>query len=218
MTIAELKGKLELLTGASSAHMLIEVYNKDNQLVCRLDNDDQLLGSYPIDDDMRLHTIDKSGKSGQFEDLSSVEKFEIADEDYAKRTDSVRAFKERMKMGQFKEVDPEEQKRIEEEKKRKEQAEIDEAAKISVGSRCEVAVQGNPVRRGTVMYVGTTSFKPGQWVGIKYDEPMGKNDGSVQGKRYFECPPKYGGFVKPNQVTVGDFPELGLEDEDMDEM
>ena len=49
------QGKLELLTGASASHMQLEVYNKDNELVCRLDNDEALLGSYPIDDGMRIH-------------------------------------------------------------------------------------------------------------------------------------------------------------------
>jgi tubulin-folding cofactor B len=48
----------------------------------------------------------------------------------------------------------------------------------------------------------------GYWVGIRFDEPVGKNDGSVSGVRFFEAPAGYGGLHRPAAVTVGDFPEL----------
>ena len=33
-------------------------------------------------------------------------------------------------------------------------------------------------------------------------QPNGKNDGSVQGKAYFKCKPKFGVFVRPSQVKL----------------
>ncbi|XP_060068793.1 tubulin-folding cofactor B-like isoform X2 [Ylistrum balloti] len=210
------QGKLELVTGSVAANMKLEVYDKDDKLICKLDSDDALLGSFPVDDGMRLHVVDATVRLGEFEDTSKVEKYEMSEDAYSKRSDSVRAFKERNKMGRFKEISPEEQNRLAEEKAKKDEAEKQKAESINIGDRCEVRVPEQPAKRGQVKYVGLTDFKEGLWVGVQYDEPMGKNDGSVKGKQYFECPDKYGGFVRVSHVEVGDFPEedLGFSDDD----
>jgi len=50
---------------------------------------------------------------------------------------------------------------------------------ITVGARCEVeSTEEGFHKRGTVRYVGETKFAKGEWIGIEYDEPIGKNDGS----------------------------------------
>lgn len=68
--------------------------------------------------------------------------------------------------------------------------------------------------------LGSTSFQPGIWIGVEYDEPLGKNNGTVQGVEYFKCRPNHGAFVRPTKVTVGDFPEEDLfnTDDELEEM
>jgi len=58
-------------------------------------------------------------------------------------------------------------------------------------------------------YVGKVEGLPmGWWIGVKYDEPLGKNDGSVKGKKYFDAPLGYGAFLRPDKVKTGDYPEI----------
>lgn len=58
-------------------------------------------------------------------------------------------------------------------------------------------------------FVGQCAGLPnGFWVGVEYDEPIGRNDGSAKGIRYFACPAGHGGFVRPALVKCGDFPPL----------
>lgn len=41
-------------------------------------------------------------------------------------------------------------------------------------------------------FCGSTDFASGQWAGIELNEPVGKNDGSIAGVKYFDCKPKHG--------------------------
>jgi tubulin-folding cofactor B len=122
--------------------------------------------------------------TGQLTDVTQVDKFELSDTAYAERTgkfyrvagihfmltddpDSVLAYKQRNKVGRFAPKEETTKPTIE--------------VKIDVGSRCEVeSTEPGLSKRGTVRFVGQTSFGNGEgvWVGVEYDEPMGKNDGS----------------------------------------
>nr|XP_055074245.1 dynactin subunit 1a isoform X3 [Misgurnus anguillicaudatus] len=72
---------------------------------------------------------------------------------------------------------------------------------VKVGSLVEVIGKG---QRGTVAYIGATLFASGKWVGVILDEPKGKNDGTVQGKRYFTCEENRGIFVRQSQIQLID--------------
>lgn len=204
-TIREVKQKLELLTGASANSMRLELRDsEDTKVIKVLTNDDNLrLDAYPICDGLVLHVSDPLLNTDEFKDVSKVQKVELSEEAYNRRNNTARAFLQKNGLGRFNEDAQERARRLEEEKARK-QKEILKV--IHVGNRCQVVgIPGQPRRRGTVAYVGEVDFKPGVWVGVHYDLPLGKNDGSVAGKRYFECPPNYGGFVRPADLVIGNF-------------
>ncbi|RXK41589.1 dynactin 1 [Tremella mesenterica] len=61
---------------------------------------------------------------------------------------------------------------------------------------------------GIVRWTGSNPpFSSGKWVGVELSEPTGKNDGTVQGMKYFDCKPQHGVFVRPSQVKVLETPK-----------
>jgi len=73
---------------------------------------------------------------------------------------------------------------------------------FAVGDRVGFKHQISPTKQetcfGTVRFVGKTEFAPEEWLGVVLEEKVGKNDGSVKGKSYFQCEPGYGIFIKPH--------------------
>lgn len=152
-----------------------------------------------------------------YTDASLVEKYEMPPAEYEQKTDSVLAWKKAQKLGRFNPTAPS----LEQAKIQAVDAEI-ESRGIAVGKRCRVGEEDS--KRGEVMYVGEVEEIPGglgKWIGVKLDEPVGKNDGSLKGKRYWgkNGDPKFGVFVRPERIEVGHFPVVDdLEDDDMEEL
>jgi tubulin-specific chaperone B len=144
-----------------------------------------------------------------------VEKYVMPENEYEKKTDSVLAWKRAQKLGRFDPSAPSQ-----------EQAKIAAMEKevvdrqIEIGKRCRVG--GDDLRRGIIKYVGQVQEIPGgqgPWVGVHLDEPVGKNDGSISGTRYWGEPSelKHGVFVRPERVEAGDYPVMD-DLEDMEEI
>lgn len=136
----------------------------------------------------------------------------MPEDEYEKKSDSVLAWKKAQKLGRFDPNAPSQ----EEARHAAIEAEIEQKG-IQVGKRCRIG--DDDTRRGQIKYVGEVKEIPnglGAWVGVQLDEPAGKNDGSIQGVRYWgeAMQLKHGVFVRPERVQVGDFPAM----DDLEEM
>jgi tubulin-specific chaperone B len=205
--IIDLKNKLEVISGFLSSDIKIKLLNKEKKEICDVDDDERMLGFYPCEDGYFLQVIGSKMIVGT-EDDPNFKRYELTDEEYAQKKNTVKEFKKMNKLGQFAEENKDLAALKEKAAKEKIETEKSLIESMKCGNRCQVKIPNAPTRVGTVMYLGPLDGKPGYFVGVKYDEPLGKNDGSTpDGKRYFQCLPNYGGFVKPDSVTVGDFAE-----------
>lgn len=148
--------------------MQLQLLNGD-ELLTQLDDDDATLGSYPIENGMRLHVVDSFQN---FCNASSVEKFQLTDKQYDGRRNTVRDYLKTHHLGKYNE---DEMKALEERKKQEHGDQEKKAESINIGDRCMVT--RGPRRLGTVRYKGTFHLKPGIFIGVELDEPLGLNDG-----------------------------------------
>ncbi|KRZ77102.1 Tubulin-folding cofactor B [Trichinella papuae] len=181
ITVGELKKKVEILTGIPFSCMTLQIVKPDGQKL-KLFDANETLADLNISDGTTIHAIDENQKTANL--------YEVANVLYNK-------------LGKY---NPNHEKLV-----AKEEMEIDVLDK-QVGQRCIVKI-GDPQewKRGKIAYIGETDFKPGLWIGVEYDEEVGKHDGSVNGKRYFQCMDKRGAFVRPHLVKTETENEEALE-------
>ncbi|KAK2718779.1 CAP-Gly domain-containing linker protein 4-like isoform X2 [Artemia franciscana] len=55
---------------------------------------------------------------------------------------------------------------------------------------------------GTIRYAGSVSFSSGVWFGVELDSFDGRNDGTVQGVRYFSCQQGRGVFAPASKLEI----------------
>ncbi|XP_061881781.1 CAP-Gly domain-containing linker protein 1 isoform X5 [Entelurus aequoreus] len=80
-------------------------------------------------------------------------------------------------------------------------ADVEDALSAGDAFRMGERVWVNGNKPGCIQFLGETQFAPGQWAGIVLDEPIGKNDGSVAGVRYFQCEALRGIFTRPSKLS-----------------
>ncbi|KAI9669908.1 MAG: hypothetical protein M1831_006944 [Alyxoria varia] len=242
-TISQFKTKLEPITGVPAIAQTLELRlagSQPSRSIEATNEDTATLSDFPLQAYAEIYVQDTrpTHLRTNLNDpaAADVPKYSMPADEYSNLSSSVLAYKRENKLGRFDPNLPSTQ----EQQRARIAREIDERH-IAVDKRCQVlpppspltgASSGSPPanpnsehgseRRGTVRYVGEIEELPGAgaWVGVELDEPVGKNDGTVGGKRkIFECQPKHGVFLRPERVEIGNFPNmLDADLEDMEEI
>lgn len=221
-TLRYFKQRLETITGIPPDDQQLLVFKnsfttegKDLKGSSFADEERLTLAQLSVPPLARIQVNDTRPESelNDLDNEANTQFFELDDADYEKRSDSVRRWKQDNKLGRF---DPSFVAKKEGLQKLNEK----KAAELTVGSRFRTVNNKDGERRGTIRYVGKVPEIDAEstWAGVEFDEPVGKNNGSIKGVQYFSAKPNYGGFIRPAQIEEGDFPEESLFSDDDDEI
>lgn len=82
--------------------MELEMHVADEKFYSKLDQEDALLGSYPVDDSCHIHAIDHGGAClGEYENVSKVKKYRISKEACEQRQESFCSYLKCSKLGRY---------------------------------------------------------------------------------------------------------------------
>eukprot|EP00397_Hematodinium_sp_SG-2012_P050119 GEMP01058100.1.p1 GENE.GEMP01058100.1~~GEMP01058100.1.p1 ORF type:complete len:296 (+),score=64.32 GEMP01058100.1:89-889(+) len=198
-TLLEVKEKLYRHGGTSIS--CAELYLRRGSDTIFMYDQNKTLRDYGAENDMEIHIKDTDmyslSRNGGLEDVSQIEKYQMTEEEYDKRENTVR---QQIKKDVAQKTWTTGTKPADRPTTPTNIREL-----FPLNARCEVNPGG---RRGQVAYVGKVDALSGTWVGVRLDEPQGLNDGKGKsGEVYFECRTNYGVFSRFENVTVGDFPE-----------
>lgn len=98
--IGDFKNKLEMITGLVASDMKLRLLSREKKFVCEMEPNDRMLGYFPVEDG---GVVQVSGSKTvlEFDDTSAVKKFELSEEEYARRKNTLKEFKEKNKLGRF---------------------------------------------------------------------------------------------------------------------
>ncbi|EEC48107.1 predicted protein, partial [Phaeodactylum tricornutum CCAP 1055/1] len=220
-SLETLRTRIHQKTGTSAQfqHLLVYDNHDDNSLLHEIPpetSDDIKLGYFGIlHHGMRVHCVDLNPHSGSaggaYEDVSLVEKYRMTEDEYDARKGTLRDWGRQQRELVVDEPDVVAPIKMSEMVGSDEYG-LDSVAHCQVGQRCQVE-PGQ--RRGEIAFIGKLSQeKPGHWVGVRFDEPVGQNNGVDNGVVFFEAMDRYGAFVRGKKVVTGDFPERDIFDSD----
>jgi len=215
-TIAAVKARLFTHNGTAMSAMELHLKDREGNTLCRMLDDDRMLGFYGCQNGFTIHVVDTDpmslSRDGGLDDVSGVQKYRMSEEEYDARENTYRNFvrKQREKDPSWRPVHATGAGVIAGAgaaaaggggaASSAEFLDAACAAHVAVGERCSVS-PGD--RRGVAAFVGPVKgLAPGFWVGVRLDEPRGKNDGSYKGVSYFEAGgPSSGLFARPPKVV-----------------